>query len=140
LTDTVVLDASTALAWCFPDEASDRADVVLLALEGQTVLVPAVWSLEIANALLVGERQKRLRQPEVLRFLTLLESLPVVEDTQTAAERVRNVLPIAREFGLSAYDGAYLELAVRRGAALATLDARLAKAARSAGVTLFSGR
>jgi predicted nucleic acid-binding protein len=140
LSETVVLDASTTLAWCFPDETSDRADVVLLALEGRTVLVPAVWSLEIANALLVGERQKRLRQPEVLRFLTLLECLPVVEDTQTAAERVRNVLPIAREFGLSAYDGAYLELAVRRGAALATLDARLAKAARSAGVTLFFRR
>jgi predicted nucleic acid-binding protein len=62
-----VLDASTALAWCFPDEASDRADAVLLALEGQAVLVPAVWSLEVANALLVGERQKRLGQPEVLR-------------------------------------------------------------------------
>jgi predicted nucleic acid-binding protein len=57
----------------------------------------------------------------------LLESLPVIEDTQTAPERVRNVLPIAREFGLSAYDGAYLELAVRRGAALAALDAKLAK-------------
>lgn len=66
----VVLDASTALAWCFPDEASEDAEAVLLALEGATVLVPAVWSLEIANALLVGERQKRLRQPEILRFLT----------------------------------------------------------------------
>ena len=113
---------------------------MLLALEGQAVLVPTVWSLEIANALLVGERQKRLGQPEVLRFLTLLESLPVVEDTQTSPERVRNVLPLAREFGLSAYDGAYLELAVRRGAALVTLDAKLAKAADSVGVALFSGR
>jgi predicted nucleic acid-binding protein len=137
---TVVLDASTALAWCFPDEASEDADAVLVAIEGAAVLVPAVWSLEIANALLVGERQKRLRQPEILRFLTLLESLPIAEDTQTAADRVRNVLPIAREFGVSAYDGAYLELAVRRGAALATLDGKLAKAARAAGVALFSGR
>ena len=57
-----------------------------------------------------------------------------------AAQRVRNVLPIAREFGLSAYDGAYLELAVRRGAPLATLDARLAKAALAAGVAVFPGR
>lgn len=136
----VVLDASTALAWCFPDETSDRADAVLEALEGATVLVPAVWSLEIANAVLVGERQKRLRQPEILRFLTLLENLPMIEDTQTAAERVRNVLPIAREFGLSAYDAAYLELAARRGAALATLDAKLERAARRAGVAVFSGR
>ena len=136
----VVLDASTALAWCFPDEMSDRADAVLEALEGATVLVPAVWSLEIANAVLVGERQKRLRQPEILRFLTLLEGLPIMEDTQTAAERVRNVLPLAREFGLSAYDAAYLELAARRGAALATLDGKLEKASRRAGVAVFSER
>ena len=135
-----VLDASTALAWCFPDESSEWADAVLVALEGQILLVPAVWSLEIANALLVGERKKRLGQGQILRFLTLLGSLPIVEDRQTAAERVRNVLPIAREFDLSAYDAAYLELAVRRGVALATLDARLSKAARAAGVALFSGR
>jgi predicted nucleic acid-binding protein len=133
----VVLDASMALAWCFPDEASARADAALVALEGETVLVPEVWRLEIANALLVGERQKRLRQPEILRFLTLLESLPLIEDTQTISECIRNVLPLARESGLSAYDAAYLELALRRGAALATLDARLAKAARGAAVQLF---
>jgi len=126
-----------ALAWCFPDEASARADAALVALDGETVLVPAVWSLEIANALLVGERQKRLRQPEILRFLTLLESLPLIEDTQTLNEHVRNVLPLARESGLSAYDAAYLELALRRGAALATLDARLAEGgARSGGRAL----
>lgn len=135
-----MLDASTTLAWCFPDESSDRADAVLEALEGAPMLVPAVWSLEIANAVLVGERQKRLRRPEVLRFLTLLDNLPIVEDTQPAAARVHNVLPIAREFGLSAYDAAYLELAARRGASLATLDAKLEKAAQRAGVRVFSAR
>ncbi len=89
--------------------------------------------------MLVGERQKRLRQPEILRFLTLLEGLPIIEDTQTAAERVRNMLPIARDAGLSAYDAAYLELAARRGAALATLDGKLEKAARRVGIAVFSG-
>ena len=133
----VVLDASTALAWCFPDEASDRAEAALVALAGQTIFVPPVWSLEVANALLVGERQKRLRQPQVLRFLKLIESLPIFEDSRPVGDRVQNVLPLSREFGLSAYDAAYLELALRRGAALATLDARLAKAARGAGVELF---
>jgi predicted nucleic acid-binding protein len=136
----VVVDASTALAWCFPDETSARAEAVLQGLEGETVVVPAVWSLEIANAVLVGERHKRLRQPEILRFLTLLENLSIVEDSQTAAERVRNVLPMARDFGLSAYDAAYLEVAVRRGAALATSDTKLERAARTAGIAVFSGR
>ena len=101
----MVLDASTALASCFPDEASDRADRRASSRsKARAVTRTGGGSLEIGNALLVGERRK-LRQPEVLRVLTLFESLPVIEDTQTAPERVRNVLPIA----------------VRRGAALATV-------------------
>ena len=65
----VVVDASVALAWCFPDEASEYADGVLVALKGQAIVVPAVWGLEIANAMLASERRKRLRQPEILRFV-----------------------------------------------------------------------
>lgn len=133
----VVIDASTALAWCFPDETSDYADSVLVALKGKTILVPAVWSLEIANALLVGERKKRLRQPEILRFTTLLESLSVLQDVQPVGDHVRNVLPLAREYSLSAYDAAYLELSIRHSAPLATLDDRLEKAAKLTGVTIF---
>ena len=94
------------------------------------MLVPAVWGLEIANAVLVGERSKRLRRPEVRRFTTLLESLSPVQDVQPVGELVNDVLPLAREYGLSAYDAAYLELSMRHGASLATLDGRLQKAAR----------
>jgi len=61
----VVVDASVALAWCFPDEGGDYADKVLLALDGISIPAPPVWSLEVANAILVGERNKRLRQPEI---------------------------------------------------------------------------
>lgn len=102
------------------------------------ILVPAVWSLEIANAVLVGERKKRLRQPEILRFITLLESLGVVEDIQPIGDHVRNVLPLAKEYNLSAYDAAYLEVCIRRNVQLATLDDKLEKAARRAGVKIFS--
>jgi predicted nucleic acid-binding protein len=133
----IVIDASVALAWCFPDEASDYADGALLALEDRTAMVPAIWSLEIANALLVGERRKRIRQPEVRRFVELLRGLSIVEDGQPFADAVSNILPLAREYDLSAYDAAYLDVAVRRGAPLATLDAALQKAARAAGVKIF---
>ena len=136
---TVVVDASTTLAWCFPDEASDYADGVLVLLEGRTILVPAIWSLEVVNAVLVGERKKRLRQSEIQRFATLLESLSLIQDTQPVGEHVANVLPLAREHNLSAYDAAYLELSVRYGAPLATLDTKLQKAAQKAGVTIFAG-
>jgi predicted nucleic acid-binding protein len=134
----LVVDASVALAWCFPDEASDYADAVLVALEGQTVLVPAIWGLEITNGVLTGERAKRIRQPEIRRFATLLESLSLAQDLPQPCEYMSNVLPLAREYGLSAYDAAYLELAARHSAPLATLDGKLRKAAHKAGVTIFS--
>jgi predicted nucleic acid-binding protein len=97
-----VVDASVALAWCFPDEGSDYADKVLVALEGISMLVPAIWSLEVANGILVGERSKRLHQPEIHRFSTLLKSLSVIQDVQPVDEHLSNVLPLAREYGLSA--------------------------------------
>ena len=133
----IVIDASVALAWCFPDEATDYADGVLVALDGRTAMVPAIWSLEITNALLVGERRKRIRQPEVRRFVELLKGLSILEDGQPFADTVSNILPLAREHDLSAYDAAYLDVAIRHGAPLATLDKALQKAGRAAGVKIF---
>jgi len=133
----IVVDASVALAWCFPDEASEYADGVLVALEGRTVIVPPVWALEITNAVLVAERRKRVKRLDVRRFVELLGGLTVIEHSQTVADTVGNVLSLAREYDLSAYDAAYLDAAVRQGAPLATLDTRLEKAGRSAGIKIF---
>jgi predicted nucleic acid-binding protein len=136
----VVLDASVALAWAFPDEGSEYADAVLVSLEGQTILVPCLWAVEVTNGLAVGERRKRLREAEIRRFLALLQGLAILQDIQSPAEAMNGILPLAREYGLSAYDAAYLELAVRKGAPVATLDTGLSKAAREAGVPVFTGR
>jgi predicted nucleic acid-binding protein len=133
----IVVDASVALAWCFPDEASEYADAVLVALEGRAVIVPAVWPLEIANALLVAERRKRVKQQDVLRFVELLGGLTIVEQSQTFSDTASGLLPLAREHNLSAYDSAYLYVAIQQRAVLATLDSTLRKAARSAGLKLF---
>lgn len=132
----IVVDASTALAWCFPDEASEYADGILVSLEKKTMLVPAVWGLEITNAILVGERKKRLTQPDIKLFLSLIESLSFVEDVQSVGNSVRNVLPLAREYGLTAYDASYLELAMRHRVPLATLDVKLRNAAKQASVLI----
>jgi predicted nucleic acid-binding protein len=136
----VVIDASVALAWCFPDEASKYADSVLLALENETGIVPAIWAVEVANALLVGERRKRIRQSEVRRFVDLVKGLSIVEDGQAFAETASNVLPLAREHMLSAYDAAYLDVAVRHEIPLATLDDALQKACALAGINIFRMR
>ena len=133
----VVIDASLALAWCFPDGASEYADGVLVALEGRTVMVPPVWALEITNAVLVAERRKRVKQADVRRFVELLGGLTIIEQSQTVIDTVSSVLPLARQYGLSAHDAAYLDVAVRQGAPLATLDSALEKAGRSAGIKIF---
>ncbi len=101
--------------------------------------MPCIWSLEIANAILVGEQRKRLNQPGIIQFTTLLESLSLVQDTRPLAYHISDVLPLARTHRLSAYDAAYLELSIRHNAPLATLDDRLQKASKLAGVTIFEG-
>ena len=113
-----------ALAWCFPGKASDYADKVLVAIERNAVLVPTLWPIEITNALLVAERRDRVKQSEIHRFVELLSGLTVVMASQPVAQSVGDILPLAREYGLSAYDAAYLEVALRHGAPLATLDSR----------------
>jgi predicted nucleic acid-binding protein len=133
----IVINASVTLAWCSPDKASDYAEGVLLALEGRTALVPPIWSVEITNALKVGERRRRIRHPKVRRFVELLKGLSILEDTQPFADRVTNILPLAQEYDLSAYDAAYLDVAVRQRVPLATLDAALQKAGRAAGINIF---
>jgi predicted nucleic acid-binding protein len=136
----VTIDASVALAWCYPDEQSQYSLEVLESLETSPALVPSLWPLEIANALLVGERRLRLARTDVTRFLELLNALPIEIDDQTAGRALTHTLPLARTHSLSAYDAAYLELSMREGLALATLDQRLRKAARAVGVPLFEQR
>jgi predicted nucleic acid-binding protein len=133
----IVVDASVALAWGFPDEGSAYADEVLEGLKEQAIVVPALWAVEIANALLVGERRKRLQQVQIRRFVTLLEGLPVVQDIQSVGSTVNGLLPLAREHKLSAYDTAYLDLAIRKGLPLATLDKSLKRAATKVGVSIW---
>ena len=133
----IVVDASVALAWCFSDESSDYADAVLAALDGRTMIVPTLWALDITNALLVGERRKRVTRQDARRFIELLGGVRTVKHSQPWEDTLRHILPLAREHNLSAYDTAYLDLAIRQGAPLATLDASLRKSARAAGATLF---
>lgn len=131
-----VLDASVAMAWCFADEATEYTESLLDSPRGTLATVPAIWPLEVANVLLVAERRGRLTQAQIVRFAQLLASLPITVDDAILAGALCPVLALAREQGLSAYDAAYLQLAMREGLALATQDARLRDAATRVGVAL----
>ncbi len=129
------MDASVALAWCFEDERSDYADRVLASFV--EALVPSNWPLEISNALVLARRRKRIEAANILRFVRFLEELPVVIDPLTAEKAMKETRTIAESRGLTAYDAAYLELAMRQGVPLATLDDDLRRAMTEAGGALF---
>lgn len=130
-----VLDCSVALAWAFPDETSKRAERFLADLGQEAVLwVPALWWYELANALTMAHRRRRLSESESVQLVELYGSLPIQTDTHLNSDAVWRFQALAKEHSLSAYDAAYLELAQRKGIGLATLDKLLASAARKAGV------
>jgi predicted nucleic acid-binding protein len=132
-----VLDCSVALAWCFPDERAPYPQGVLDSLASAYAVVPSLWLLEIGNALLVGERRKRSTQAETAKWLEFLNLLPINIEEAIATYAWGNVLGLARAHNLSTYDAAYLELALRRGLTLATLDDKLRGTALALGVSEY---
>ena len=135
----LVLDASVVLTWCFPDEAAEKAmEVSERIAGGARVAVTAFWRHEILNALLMGEKRKRLTPDLTRAFLEDLSRLPVEVDEKAAAATVFDTTQsLCRRHRLTAYDAAYLELALRDGYGLATVDADLQRAAKSEGVTVL---
>ncbi len=132
-----VVDASVALAWHFEDETSEYADRVLERLRRDAAVVPSVWLLEVANALAVAERRGRLSPARVARAVELFSELPITASDLPVSAAFGMVLNLARAYGLSAYDAAYLELAMREGLPLATQDDALRAAAGAVGVPLL---
>ncbi|MGD1085735.1 MAG: type II toxin-antitoxin system VapC family toxin [Verrucomicrobiota bacterium] len=135
-----VIDPSVALAWLLPDESNARANTIRQAVEdGVEAWIPTHWWLEIGNGLLMAERRGRIAAEQVAQALTLVDALPFKEDEHTAEQVAVRTFPLARKHGLTLYDAAYLELAQRRGATLATFDGQLIKAAKMEQVPTDNG-
>ena len=137
--DMFILDASVTLAWAFKEELNAYTRAVLRSLRHGKALVPEIWPLEVGNALLVAERRDRLNFAEVTRFIAFLSELPISVERTDPGTVFGQVLHVAREQGLSVYDAAYLDLALRRGLPLATKDSALREAAVRVGVEIFKG-
>jgi predicted nucleic acid-binding protein len=132
-----VLDASVVLTWCFPDENAAMAQHVAgMFKQGRTAVAPSFWPHEVLNALLVGEKRKRISKELVRSFLDDLATLPVVLERFPVEVVFGRIQRLSREHGLTAYDAAYLDLALDSGLPLATLDEDLARASRKTRVRL----
>jgi predicted nucleic acid-binding protein len=135
----LVLDASVTVAWCFSDETTLFAEQVLdFIASGGEAMVPAIWPFEVANALRAGERRKRISTAQVTSILQRIANLPIAIDPIRSDRAFSQILSLGRQEQLSEYGAAYLELAMREGLPLATLDTQLRRAAKSLGANLVT--
>jgi predicted nucleic acid-binding protein len=137
LAEQFVVDNSVVMSWCFKDETNSYADIVLNMLTKVSAVVPSIWPLEVVNVLLSAERQKRLSKSDSMRFLTLLSQLPIFVEYERPEKMMKELLALARTSNLSSYDASYLDLAMRKGLPIATLDNKLIEAALSIDVPIL---
>ena len=136
--NSFVLDCSVTAAWLLEDELVPEADMLLDLLDdGGRAVVPGLWRLELGNVLVNAEKRRRISVRGVAKCLGILARLPIVTDSETEDRAFREIFELARRERLTTYDAAYLELAVRMGLPLATLDGDLAGAARRIGVEVL---
>jgi predicted nucleic acid-binding protein len=124
------------IAWAFREEGA-TLDALIARVANESVIVPGHWLLEVVNGLLMGERRERIKPGQRENILAHIIELPIRVDEETSLRGWREIPELAARHGLTAYDAAYLELAIRLDVPLATLDQDLARAARAAKVRLF---
>ena len=135
-----VLDNSVAMRWILEsNKASDQAyaEKVLKSFVNMDALVPNLWHLEAVNVLIGAEKLSEITTGEIEGFISQLENLPIHVDSLTSHQAFNRTISLARAYNLSSYDAAYLELAVRAGIPLATLDKDLIKAAKNSSVEIY---
>jgi predicted nucleic acid-binding protein len=131
----IVVDASVTLSWCFPEEQTPISMNVLDRLKaGEQAVVPAFWSVEILNILLLGERKRRITASQTKAFIDTLRVLNPVLDFASLERVAGPVQIICRDHRLTPYDALYVELAQRSGYPLATLDGPQRDAAKALGI------
>lgn len=138
-----VLDNAVAMRWLFRDGSArdtEYADAVLAALEQSDThaLAPGIWLLEAGNVIVRAEARGWITEAEAREFTHLLEHMAIQLNPELQGPAFGHVIDLARRFNLSTYDAAYLELALREGIPMATLDAALRKAAEQTGTALMN--
>lgn len=137
MTPGFVVDCSVALAWCFLDEATPATQNLFDRMGSESAAVPGWWFVELTNVLVVSERRGRIKPDKTAEFIALVEGFNLEVDDDGPGRAFTHLLPLCRAHELTSYDAVYLELAVRRGLPLATLDEPLRKAAKKLGVAVL---
>jgi predicted nucleic acid-binding protein len=125
----LVVDSSAAMAWFMPDEITPESETLRRRVTDEGAAVPVLWRLEIGNTFLLAVRHRRISLDQRIGALEQLATLPISIDDETLTHAWGDTLAIAERFRLTLYEACYLELALRRGLPLASLDRDLRKAA-----------
>jgi predicted nucleic acid-binding protein len=134
-----VLDASIAISWCFEETQTLYATAVLsLISQGAEVHVPAIWPLEVTNALIKAFRRRHITREELFEYAQRLGELRITVDNEAPDRSFTDVITLAERYQLTTYDAAYLELAKRRSIPIATADGNILQAATGLAVRLVS--
>ena len=133
----IVIDASVAVAWSFHDESTPSIEAILFRVERDGASVPSNWRLEVANALRTAMRLGRIDDLDRNAIFNDLLALPIMVDEDTDAHAWIETVALSDKHGLTPYDAAYLELALRLAVPLAANDKQLARAARSEGLAVI---
>lgn len=134
----LILDSSVTLAWALADERDPGTELLAQLASAETAMVPMHWVLEVTNALRMAVKRRRLNPGDPPQVLARIRNQPIEVDPETIARGWHDIPELAETYELTTYDAAYLELAMRLGVPLATLDEDLARAARTARVQLFA--
>jgi predicted nucleic acid-binding protein len=130
-----VLDASLAISWCLQEEQTSATEAIFNSLaQTGSALIPSLWLWEINNALWMAERSGRLEAKKRHQQVALLQKLPINVDEDAPRQAWGDTSSLAQRYNLTVYDAAYLEIALRHGLPLASLDTSLRKAAKKAKV------
>lgn len=133
----LIADISVVLAWMFEEQQTPQALEILKLIESHGLLVPPLWWCELENGVLMGERRGRRTADESATFLNLVRKLPIQTDDVARHRISDDILRIARLHQLTAYDAAYVELAAREQATLATFDAAIRRCAPAMGIAIL---
>ena len=135
---TLVLDASMTIAWLFDDERTDAAHEIMMRVVANGALVPSLWRLEVANMLRNAVRRGRCDDDFAERSLTRLGQFKIRIDDETDLHAWGATRELSQEQGLTVYDAAYLELALRKALPLASCDPELIEAAERRSVEVLT--
>jgi predicted nucleic acid-binding protein len=135
---SIVIDASMTMTWYFKDEATPVSAAILEFVVEFGAIVPSLWRIEVANALKVGIRRKRINSPFRSRTLATLSAMPIIIDGECDRHIWTRTLELSDQYGLTIYDACYLGLADRNNMPLATFDRELIATARAHGMPVLA--